>query len=461
MQSSADANQRIARISAHLNPPNPQMEGSFRLERKNCRAKGGSLGFKVAILGAAGGIGQPLAMLMKMNPLVSVLHLYDVVNTPGVTADISHMDTGAVVRGFLGQQQLEDALTGMDLVIIPAGVPRKPGMTRDDLFKINAGIVKTLCEGVAKCCPNAIVNLISNPVNSTVPITAEVFKKAGTYDPRRLLGVTMLDVVRANTFVVRGFLGQQQLEDALTGMDLVIIPAGVPRKPGMTRDDLFKINAGIVKTLCEGVAKCCPNAIVNLISNPVNSTVPITAEVFKKAGTYDPRRLLGVTMLDVVRANTFVAEVLGLDPREVDVPVVGGHAGVTILPLLSQVKPPCSFTSEETDCLTSRIQNGGTEVVEAKAGSGSATLSMAYAAVKFADACLRGLRGDAGIVQCAFVASQVTELPYFASKVRLGRNGVEEICPLGPLNEYERAGLEKAKKELAASIEKGISFVRK
>lgn len=107
------------------------------------------------------------------------------------------------VRGFLGQPQLESALTGMDLVIIPAGVPRKPGMTRDDLFNINAGIVRTLCEGIAKCCPNAVVNLISNPVNSTVPIAAEVFKKAGTYDPKKLLGVTMLDVVRANTFVVR------------------------------------------------------------------------------------------------------------------------------------------------------------------------------------------------------------------------------------------------------------------
>lgn len=106
------------------------------------------------------------------------------------------------MRGFLGQPQLESALVGMDLVIIPAGVPRKPGMTRDDLFNINAGIVRTLCEGIAKCCPNAIVNLISNPVNSTVPIAAEVFKKAGTYDPKRLLGVTMLDVVRANTFVV-------------------------------------------------------------------------------------------------------------------------------------------------------------------------------------------------------------------------------------------------------------------
>ncbi|KAG5528226.1 hypothetical protein RHGRI_028981 [Rhododendron griersonianum] len=370
MQANGNANQRIARISAHLNPNYLKMEGSSGLQQVSCRAKGGAPGFKVAILGAAGGIGQPLAMLMKMNPLVSVLHLYDVVNSPGVTADISHMDTGAVVRCFLGQSQLEDALIGMDLVIIPAGVPRKPGMTRDDLFNINAGIVKTLCEGITKCCPNAIVNLISNPVNSTVPIAAEVFKKAGTYDPKRLLGVTMLVVVRA---------------------------------------------------------------------------------------------------------NTFVAEVMGLDPREVEVPVVGGHAGVTILPLLSQVKPPCSFTPEETDYLTSRIQNGGTEVVEVKdickswGGIGNTInaldshikIPQAYAAVKFADACLRGLRGDASVIQCAFVASQVTELPFFASKVRLGRTGIDEIYPLGPLNEYERVGLEKAKKELAESIQKGVSFIKK
>lgn len=105
----------------------------------------------------------------------------------------------------------------------------------------------------------------------------------------------------------------------------------------MTRDDLFNINAGIVKTLAEGVAKYCPNAIVNIISNPVNSTVPITAEVMKKAGVYDPRKIMGVTTLDIVRANTFVAEAKGLDVKDVNVPVIGGHAGETILPLLSQV----------------------------------------------------------------------------------------------------------------------------
>ena len=81
----------------------------------------------------------------------------------------------------------------------------------------------------------------------------------------------------------------------------------------------------------------CLQAIVNVISNPINSTVPIAAEVFKRAGTYDPKKLLGVTTLDVVRANAFVAEAKGLDVKDVDVPVVGGHAGTTILPILSQV----------------------------------------------------------------------------------------------------------------------------
>ncbi|KAL3726294.1 hypothetical protein ACJRO7_031219 [Eucalyptus globulus] len=85
----------------------------------------------------------------------------------------------------------------------------------------------------------------------------------------------------------------------------------------------------------------------------------------------------------------------------------------------------------------------------------------AYAAVKFADACLHGSRGDAGIAECAFVASQVNDLPFFAYKVHLGHAGAEEVLPLGPLNAYERADLEKAEKQLATSIQKGISFIKK
>lgn len=102
------------------------------------------------------------------------------------------------------------------------------------------------------------------------------------------------------------------------------------RKPGMTRDDLFKINAGIIKNLATAIATVCPKAFVCVISNPVNSTVPIVAEVLKEHGVFDPKRLFGVTTLDIVRASTFVSQLKAeTNPTQVVVPVVGGHSGVT------------------------------------------------------------------------------------------------------------------------------------
>ncbi|KAJ7543392.1 hypothetical protein O6H91_09G036100 [Diphasiastrum complanatum] len=257
--------------------------------------------YNIAVLGAAGGIGQPLSLLLKMSPLVASLNLYDIANVKGVAADLSHCNTPAQVSAFTGFAELPDSLKNVDLIIIPAGVPRKPGMTRDDLFKINAGIVRTLVEAAAEHAPNAWINIISNPVNSTVPIAAEVLKQKGVYNPRKLFGVTTLDVVRANTFVAQ------------------------------------KKNLRLI---------------------------------------------------------------------DVDVPVLGGHAGITILPLLSKTRPAVEFSPEEIEELTVRIQNGGTEVVEAKAGAGSATLSMAYAAARFAESCIRALDGDESVYECSFVQSE-------------------------------------------------------
>lgn len=82
----------------------------------------------MAVCGASGGIGQPLSLLLKQSPLVSELSLYDIVHTPGVAADLSHIDTPAKVQGFNGAENVETALKNADVVIIPAGVPRKPGM---------------------------------------------------------------------------------------------------------------------------------------------------------------------------------------------------------------------------------------------------------------------------------------------------------------------------------------------
>ncbi|KAH9986198.1 NAD-malate dehydrogenase [Russula compacta] len=324
---------------------------------------------KAVVLGAAGGIGQPLALLLKTNPLVTKLGLYDIVNTPGVAADLSHIATPAKVEGHLPP---------------------------DD------GLAKTL-----------------------------------------------------------------------KGADIVIIPAGVPRKPGMTRDDLFKINAGIVYDLAVGIATTAPTAFVLVISNPVNSTVPIVAEVFKKRGIFDPKRLFGVTTLDVVRASTFVAEIIGDASKspEVVVPVVGGHSGVTIVPLLSQSSHP--LNAEKLEALTKRIQFGGDEVVKAKDGTGSATLSMAYAGAEFATKVIKALAGGKDIVTPSYVHLDADkeggaalkneigkELDYFASNVQIGPNGIEKIYPLGKLTDYEKQLIAAAIPELTTNIEKGTTFQR-
>ena len=175
---------------------------------------------------------------------------------------------------------------------------------------------------------------------------------------------------------------------------------------------------------------------------------------------YDPKKLFGVTTLDVVRAKTFYAEKNGLETAKVDVPVVGGHAGITILPLLSQATPAVAMTDDVIDALTKRTQDGGTEVVAAKAGKGSATLSMAYAGALFADACLRAKNGEANVVECTYVESTVTEAPFFATKVTLGKEGVEKIHGLGELSAYERKGLDAMMPELKDSINKGVEFAK-
>ncbi len=309
---------------------------------------------KIALLGAAGGIGQPLALLLKtMLPAGTELALYDIAPiTAGVAVDVSHIPTAVKVQGY----------SGIDLPL------------------------------------------------------------------------------------------------ALQRADVVVITAGVARKPGMDRADLFNVNAGIIQNLIEQVAQNCPQACVAIITNPVNTTVAIAAEVLKKAGVYDKRKLFGVSTLDTLRAEAFVAELKGLDVSQVTVPVIGGHSGTTILPLLSQI-PFVKFRPNEIENLTQRIQNAGTEVVVAKAGGGSATLSMAQAAARFTCDLVVALQGETK-VHCVYVEGNGEYSRFFAQGVRLGREGVAELLPLGHLSEYESQKLQDLLPILHKDIQLGEDFVK-
>ncbi|WP_102797519.1 malate dehydrogenase [Bowmanella denitrificans] len=310
---------------------------------------------KVAVLGAAGGIGQALSLLLKTQlPAGSELSLYDVAPVvPGVAVDLSHIPTDVKVKGF----------------------------------------------------------------------------------------------------------GKDDLNTALQGCDIVLIPAGVPRKPGMDRSDLFNINAGIVRNLVDAIADTCPKACIGIITNPVNTTVAIAAEALKAKGVYDKNKLFGVTTLDVIRAETFVAELKGLNPANVHVPVIGGHSGTTILPLLSQVEG-VEFSDEEVASLTHRIQNAGTEVVEAKAGGGSATLSMGQAAARFCLSLVAAMRGE-NVVEYTYVETNSDDARFFAHPVRLSANGVEEILSYGKLSAFEQKAKEDMLGGLRGDIQLGEDFVNK
>jgi malate dehydrogenase len=310
---------------------------------------------KVAVLGAAGGIGQALALLLKTQlPAGSKLSLYDIAPvTPGVAVDLSHIPTDVEVKGFAGE------------------------------------------------------------------------------DPT----------------------------PALIDADVVLMSAGIARKPGMDRSDLFNINAGIVRNLMEKVALTCPKALVGIITNPVNTTVAIAAEVLKNAGVYDKNRLFGITTLDVIRSETFIAELKGLNVANVKVNVIGGHSGVTILPLLSQVAG-VTFTDEEVAAMTTRIQNAGTEVVEAKAGGGSATLSMGQAACRFGLSLVRGLQGEANIVECAYVDGGSEHADFFAQPILLGKNGVEKVLPYGDISAFEANARDAMLDTLKGDIKLGVEFVK-
>lgn len=178
------------------------------------------------------------------------------------------------------------------------------------------------------------------------------------------------------------------------------------------------------------VAACAPQALIGIVTNPVNTLVPIAAGVLAQAGVYQPQKLFGITTLDVIRANRYVADLKVLRPDQMEVPVVGGHSGVTILPLLSQV-PGISFSDEEVTLLTRRIRNAGTEVVEAKAGAGSATLAMGYAAARFTLSLVWALQGQQGIIECAYVESETDFSRFFAQPLQ-GMRPANGFCNLSP-----------------------------
>ncbi|MFO7963546.1 MAG: malate dehydrogenase [Desulfobacterales bacterium] len=230
--------------------------------------------------------------------------------------------------------------------------------------------------------------------------------------------------------------------DESEGSDIVIITAGIPRKPGMSRDDLISTNAGIMKSVTAEVAKQSPDAVLIIVSNPLDAMCHVAYEVsgFKK------NKVVGMAgVLDSARFRAFISMELDVSVENTHAFVLGGHGDTMVpLPRYSTVAgvPITEFISKERiDALVERTANGGAEIVKLLK-TGSAYYAPSSAAVEMAEAILKDKKK---ILPCAvYLEGEYGFKDLFIGvPVKLGANGVEKIIEIN-LTEDEKAALKKS-----------------
>jgi malate dehydrogenase len=241
--------------------------------------------------------------------------------------------------------------------------------------------------------------------------------------------------------------------DETSGSDIVVITAGIARKPGMSRDDLLNTNAGIVKQVSEQIKKTSPNAILIIVSNPLDAM----SYVAMKVTGFPRERVLGMAgVLDTARYRSFLAEALDVSVQDIQAMVLGGH-GDTMVPLVSYTTvsgiPVTQLIDRaKLDAIVDRTRNGGAEIVK-YLKTGSAYYAPSSAAVQMCESivldrkrilpCAAWLTGEYGMRDI-----------FLGVPCKLGRGGIEQILDV-ELTKEERAGLEKsadAVRELIAAI---------
>jgi malate dehydrogenase len=226
------------------------------------------------------------------------------------------------------------------------------------------------------------------------------------------------------------------------GSDIVIVTAGIARKPGMSRDDLLNTNAGIVKAVSEQIKKTSPNAIVIVVSNPLD----VMCYVAKEVTGFPRERVIGMAgVLDTARYRAFLAEALDVSVRDIQAMVLGGH-GDTMVPLISYTSVsgiPISQLMEKSklDAIVDRTRNGGAEIVK-HLKTGSAYYAPSAGAVQMAEAIVNDQRR---ILPCsAWLNGEYGMKGLFLGvPCKIGRKGLEKIIEV-ELTADEKAALKKS-----------------
>jgi len=227
--------------------------------------------------------------------------------------------------------------------------------------------------------------------------------------------------------------------DETAGSDIVVITAGIARKPGMSRDDLLKTNAGIVRSVSEQVRTSSPDAIVIVVSNPLD----VMCHVAKEATGFPRERVIGMAgVLDTARYRAFLAEAMDVSVRDIQAMVLGGH-GDTMVPLISYTAvsgiPVTQLLDRTTlDAIVDRTRNGGAEIVK-HLKTGSAFYAPSAGAVQMVEAIVLDQRR---ILPCAaYLEGEYGESGIFLGvPCKLGRGGLQKVIEV-ELTAEERASL--------------------
>ena len=237
--------------------------------------------------------------------------------------------------------------------------------------------------------------------------------------------------------------------DEAAGAEVFVVTAGIARKPGMSRDDLVKTNAGIVRSVAKEIARVAPKSIIIVVSNPLD----VMCYVAMKASGFPRERVIGMAgVLDTARYRTFLAEAMDVSVEDIQAMVLGGH-GDTMVPLVSyttvsgipvsQLIPP-----DQLEAIVTRTRNGGAEIV-AFLKTGSAYYAPSAAAVQMVEAialdkrrilpCSAWLQGEFGLRDV-----------FCGVPCKLGRNGLEKIIEI-TLTDAEQAELIKSAEAVRAT----------
>jgi len=259
----------------------------------------------------------------------------------------------------------------------------------------------------------------------------------------------------AETGPVEGFdsiiVGTNSYEETANS-DVVIITAGLARKPGMSRDDLLNTNAGIIKGITEEIVKYSPNSTIIMVTNPLDAMVYVA----KKVSGFPKNRVLGMAgVLDSARMRTFIAMELGVSVEDVTAFVLGGH-GDTMVPLprystVAGIPITELLPADKIEAINERTRKGGGEIV-ALLKTGSAYYAPSASAVEMAEAILKDKKR---ILPCAAYLEGEYNIDgyYMGVPVLLGKNGVEKVIEI-ELSEDEKKALDHSLDDVKRNVEK-------